>query len=474
MKKLSELFTTDKVLFAALLSTLILFIIFILYINIGIRLNGEKNITLNYKEEYIEEGANANFFGNHNDKITIDGEVDSTKLGDYLITYKYKLGPFTFKTKRSVKVVDKEAPVITLVGEKDNNSCPTTNYIEEGYTATDNYDGDLTSQVERTEEENKIIYTVKDSNDNVTTVERTISLIDEKQPTLELVGGTSITATKGYKYQERGYKVSDNCDKDLKVKVTGNVDTSKLGTYTLTYEVTDNSGNTTKVERTVKVVEYSAPVVDTTPGVIFLTFDDGPSGSGSTEKILNILKQEDVKATFFVTGSGPDSLIIREHNEGHVVALHTYTHSYKDIYISEEAYFADLDKVHDRVQKLTGVDARVIRFPGGSNNTVSNSVNKGIMSILRQDVKDKGYNYFDWNVDANDAGKCAAKGVADRKKCVYDNVTKGLSKKRRNIVLMHDIKSYTADALEDIIKYAKANNYSFEVLTYETSPIRFS
>ena len=156
MKKLSELFTTDKVLFAALLSTLILFIIFILYINIGIRLNGEKNITLNYKEEYIEAGANASFFGNHNDKITIDGEVDSTKLADYLITYKYKLGPFTFKTKRNVKVVDKEAPVINLVGDKDNNSCPTTNYIEEGYTATDNYDGDLTSQVERTEEENNI------------------------------------------------------------------------------------------------------------------------------------------------------------------------------------------------------------------------------------------------------------------------------------------------------------------------------
>jgi peptidoglycan/xylan/chitin deacetylase (PgdA/CDA1 family) len=96
------------------------------------------------------------------------------------------------------------------------------------------------------------------------------------------------------------------------------------------------------------------------------------------------------------------------------------------------------------------------------------------MPTLRSEVVSRGYNYFDWNVDANDAGTCAKKGVTDRKKCVYDNVTKHLSKKRRNIVLMHDIKSYTADALEDIIKYAKANNYSFEVLTYETKPVRFS
>lgn len=473
--KKAKIFSKDRVFFAAILSTLILVIGILLFTSFTFKLKGEEKVIVNYKEDYIESGALAKtFWRNKSDKIKIEGNVDTSKLGNYEIKYTYKTGPFTFTKTREVNVVDNQPPEISLKGENNSNSCPSNTYVEEGYEAYDNYDGDLTDKVERLEEDTKIIYKVTDSNGNTKIVERKTATKDEISPTITLNGGDTVTVTQGYNYQEKGYKVTDNCDNAIKVNVTGTVDTNKIGTYTLTYEAIDNSGNKTTAKRTVKVVEYVPPVNDTSPGVIFLTFDDGPSGTGSTAKILDTLKKYNVKATFFVTGNGPESLIKREYEEGHIVALHTNTHNYKTIYSSVDAYFEDLNKVHDRVERITGVDSRIIRFPGGSNNTVSNNYSKGIMSTLRKEVVNRGYTYFDWNVDASDAWSCTNKSVTDKKKCVYDNVTKHLSKKRRNIVLMHDVKSYTADALEDIIKYAKANNYSFEVITYDTKPVRFS
>ena len=474
MSKIKEMFTKDKVIIAILLSTLILVNGIFLFLIFSFQLNGNKKVVLNYNEEYVEKGTK--FFGSKVDNVKISGEVDTSKLGCYELTYEYKFGPFHFSVKRNVDVVDNEAPVINLKGSEKIDACLSGIYKEDGYEAIDNYDGDVTDKVEVKKEENRIAYTVVDNAGNKTTVYRETSTKDETAPKIALAGGNTISVTKGYKYIEKGYNVTDNCDTDLnsKVVVSGTVDTSKIGSYELTYEVEDSSGNKATAKRTVKVVEYVAPVKDTSPGVIYLTFDDGPSGSGSTAKILDVLKKYNVKATFFVTGSGPDSLIVREHNEGHTVALHTYTHTYKTVYADVDGYFNDLQKVHDRVERLTGVDSRITRFPGGSNNTVSNSVNKGIMKVLREEVVTRGYNYFDWNVDASDAWSCTKSTVKDKKACVYNNVTKSLSKKRRNVVLMHDIKSYTADALEDIIKFAIANNYSFEVLTYETQPVRFA
>ena len=475
MEQLKKIFTKDNILFAAILSTLILIIGILLFSSFTFKLNGEEKIIVNYQDEYIESGAIAKtFWKNNNDKIKIEGEVDTSKLGCYEIDYTYKSGPFNFTLTREVDVVDNTPPVLTLKGEDTINACSLDSYEEEGYEAIDNYDGDITQKVIVTQEEDEIFYKATDASGNTTTKIRKVKEKDTEPPTLSLIGGNVVSVNKGYKYQEKGYKLKDNCDQNIKVNIIGSVDTSKIGSYELIYEATDSSGNKTTAKRTVKVVEYVPPVNDTTPGVIFLTFDDGPSGSGSTAKILDILKKYNVKATFFVTGNGPDSLIKREHDEGHVVALHTNTHDYKKVYASVDEYFDDLNKVHDRVQRITGVDSRIIRFPGGSNNTVSNNYSKGIMSTLRDQVVEEGYTYFDWNVDASDAWSCTYKSVTDKKKCVYDNVTKNLSKKRRNFVLMHDIKSYTADALEDIIKYAIANNYTFEVITPDTKPVRFS
>ena len=267
----------------------------------------------------------------------------------------------------------------------------------------------------------------------------------------------------GYKFTDPGVSANDNCDGDISSKIvtSGAVDTSKLGTYTLTYSVIDNKNNKADITRNVKVV--SKPSFNGTgkAGTIYLTFDDGPK-EGTTNVILDILKQEGVKATFFVTNGGPDYLIKREYDEGHTVALHTASHNYATVYASDDAYFQDLASVQNRVKRITGYTSMIVRFPGGTSNTVSRNYSPGIMSRLSQSLPAKGYKFYDWNISSGDAG-----GTTNPNG-VYSNVVNNLSKNRANIVLMHDIKTYTRDAIKSIITYGKQNGYSFDRITMET------
>ena len=199
-------------------------------------------------------------------------------------------------------------------------------------------------------------------------------------------------------------------------------------------------------------------------GTIYLTFDDGPGAY--TARLLDILKQYNVKATFFVTGGGDDSLIIREYQEGHTVGLHTWSHRYDQLYRSVDAYFEDLQLVHDRVQALTGVDSKIIRFPGGSSNTVSAKYDgkTKIMSTLTQEVGKRGYVYFDWNIASGDAGNVTTTDG------VYNTVVSHLHD-GVNVILQHDIKSYSVDAVEKIIKFGLDNGYTFEPLTVNSPTV---
>ena len=119
-------------------------------------------------------------------------------------------------------------------------------------------------------------------------------------------------------------------------------------------------------------------------------------------------------------------------------------------------------KLQDKIYKSTGVKTMYMRFPGGSSNTVSKKYSKGIMTRLTKFVLSKGFKYFDWNISSGDAGG------AKNSKAVYKNVTKNLSKKRGNLVLCHDIHQKTLDALEDIIKYAKKEGYTFSKIDDNT------
>lgn len=431
-------------------------------------LKGNSYVKVKYNEEYIDEGYEAYILNsNITDKVWTIGEVDTHKVGRYTIKYKVRKNKITITKERVVEVVDDEKPEITLTGENEIIICPNKEYDEEGYTALDNYDGDITDKVERKTEETEVIYSVEDSSGNKCEVKRSIIKEDKEPPKISLTGGNTIYLVVGNKYTEKGYTVIDNCDDNLsdKVEVSGTVDESKIGTYTLTYTVKDNTGNEAKTERKVIVQNQSIGASSTCgePGVIYLTFDDGPQ-NGTTEAILDTLKKYNIKATFFVTGFGPDNLIKREHDEGHTVALHSNTHDYAKIYVSSEAYWKDLNTISARVERLTGIKSKLVRFPGGASNTVSRKYNTGIMTRLANEVVNNGYNYLDWNISSGDAGGLTSSTYDGKLQEEIKNVTAYLSKKRGNVVLMHDTKATTRDSLETIIKYGINNGYSFDVL----------
>lgn len=453
------------IIFIVIVSAIILFaLLFGLLLVPKIELIGDKHVKVEYGEEYNELGCSASYLGKDiSDKIWYVGDVNTEKLGKYDVKCKVRKNRLTVEKVRNVEVVDTKNPEITLNGEKLRVICPNKEYVEEGYTANDNYDGDITGKVLKEEKEDKIIYKVLDSSNNAFEIERTLVKEDKENPKITLKGNKTVYVTVGSKYSEAGFTATDNCDDDLTedVKVEGSVDTNKIGTYTLSYIVTDGTGNKTVEERKVIVQNaYSKPSSSSgcgEAGVIYLTFDDGPN-SNYTPTILNVLKKYNVKATFFVTSAGPDSLIKREYDEGHAIGLHSSSHDYAKIYKSSEAFWSDMNIVASRVKRITGVESKLIRFPGGASNTVSRKYSSGIMTRLANEVLEKGYNYYDWNISSGDAGGTTDPNVE------YKNVVNSLSKSRGNVILMHDIKKHTMNAIENIVKYGLDNGYKFDVL----------
>ena len=398
-------------------------------------------------------------------KYTTEGEVDTTKLGEYTLTYHYKIDGKDKTLKRVVNVYDDVKP--ELVVDEELSFCKNGNVGNGKYHANDNYDGDITDKVKLTIEGDKAYLEVEDTSGNKESIE-VAALEFSSDPVISLNGETTKYIFVGNSYNDQGATATDKCDGDISDKIitSGSVNANAKGTYTITYSVENSDGKKAEATRKV-IVQARASVANGSscnkPGAIYLTFDDGPQ-NGTTNVILDILKDEGVKATFFVTNKGPDSLIKREYDEGHVVALHTASHEYSIVYRSVDSYFKDLKTVQDRVKRITGVESKIIRFPGGSSNTISRNYQRGIMTTLTNEVISRGYRYHDWNVDSNDAGACAGGSSS----CVYSYVVNSLSKNRCNMVLMHDIKWYTRDALRDIIKYGKNNGYTFEVITMDT------
>lgn len=436
--------------------------------SVQLTLNGERMIILEYGESYTDAGASAAVVDEQSGKttetaVTVSGKVDTDTVGTYTIRYSASCKDSFGTLYRRVQVVDTQAPTIELEADPEHYTLPGNTYEEEGFTASDNYDGDLTEQVQRIETKDAILYMVSDSSGNRFSVTRQIVYDDPIPPELKLEG-SMVVISVGDDYAEPGYAASDNCDGDLtdRVQVSGSVDTFKSGKYTLTYTVSDGFGNTVSTNRTVFVKEREVVQIND-PGTgnkfIYLTFDDGPGAN--TPRLLDILKKYNVPATFFVVNTGYISTIKRASQEGHTIAIHSATHKFKQIYASEDAYFKDLYKMQEIIKNHTGKLATLIRFPGGSSNTVS-SFNKGIMSRLVKQVEEKGFTYFDWNVDSKDAGG------AKTAKQVYNNVVSGIGSKENAVVLMHDIKSYTIDAIESIIVWGLKNGYTFRALTSDS------
>ncbi len=189
----------------------------------------------------------------------------------------------------------------------------------------------------------------------------------------------------------------------------------------------------------------------------FLTFDDGPT-KGITSEILDILKQKNVKATFFVIGkmaSGNKELLLREKNEGHAIANHSYSHDYKYLYSNPNNFVEDINRADLELKNILGdYSSKLIRFPGGSFGKER--------EIYRQAIEAAGYHFIDWNSLNGDA---EGKGNWPAEKLVQ-NLKKTSAGKDRLVVLMHDApaKQSTVQALPQIIEYLKSQGYSFKTL----------
>lgn len=218
-------------------------------------------------------------------------------------------------------------------------------------------------------------------------------------------------------------------------------------------KATENKTQTNKINEN-KTTE-SKTTTTNEKSIAYLTFDDGPSSI--THSVLDILKKYNVKATFFVINSGNynKATLQREVNEGHTIGLHAYDHNYAVAYKDDNSYLDGIDKLRAKVKADTGFDSHYIRFPGGSSNTISKRYSKGIMSRITKTAKQRGYKYYDWNVDDDDAGRAR---TADD---CYNNVIKELRPNRSNIVLMHDFgtNKKILEALPRIIEYCQKNGY---------------
>lgn len=305
----------------------------------------------------------------------------------------------------------------------------------------------------------------------------TVNVTDTTPPVISLAPYEKEYIYVNANYEEPGYAAADAVDGDLTAAVSvSGVDTSSAGEKEIIYTVSDKNGNTATVSRTITVKEKPklvvtapapAPVtVSPAPangGVIYLTFDDGPSAH--TPALLDVLAKYGVKATFFVTGRGDRSIITRAASEGHSIGVHSLTHNYSVIYSSEEAFFADVDAMNEIIMQQTGSYSNILRFPGGASNTVSRRYCPGIMSRLTQAVTERGFTYFDWNVVSGDAG-----GTTSTEK-VYSNVINGIRGKSYAIVLQHDTKGFSANAVEHIIVWGLNNGYTFAPLTAESPAV---
>ena len=238
---------------------------------------------------------------------------------------------------------------------------------------------------------------------------------------------------------------------------------SLAGTFS-TEAVEESEGDELKEEPDTE--EQGAPEEEDIRKKIYLTFDDGPSSN--TDEILDILKAYDVQATFFVVGKADEAsrrAYRRIVEEGHTLGMHSYSHSYAEIYESEKAFQSDMKKLQEYLYDMTGVWPRYYRFPGGSSNTVS-----GVdMWELADWLTEQGITYYDWNVASGDA--VSRELPADT---LVANCLAGIRNQQNCVVLMHDAanKHTTVEALPEIISEIRLQEDAvFLPITDDTVPV---
>ncbi|WP_294310906.1 polysaccharide deacetylase family protein [Pseudobutyrivibrio sp.] len=216
-----------------------------------------------------------------------------------------------------------------------------------------------------------------------------------------------------------------------------------------------------------EAIEDSVYVVDSSENfaevgdipMVYLTFDDGPSEN--TERILDILDDYNIKATFFVNGKeDEDSLNTyrRIVDDGHSIGMHGYIHDYGTLYATTDSFSADYDKIHQLILDATGVDTHLYRFPGGSSNTFHTTPMSDLIGVLNE----KGAVYYDWNVQAGDATR-----LAFTEDDLIDNVMNDVVQYKTSVVLLHE-KDVTVESLPRLIESLQQAGVMILPITDET------
>ncbi|MDE6917017.1 MAG: polysaccharide deacetylase [Lachnospiraceae bacterium] len=262
---------------------------------------------------------------------------------------------------------------------------------------------------------------------------------------------------------------------DRAVSVAAQIQESEPADAPVYADVSDIDGNAVDAAEAADIVEAAA-LEDThkedvertnSSGIrrVYLTFDDGPSAN--TDRILDILNQYGVKATFFVVGKdGYADQYRRIVEDGHTLAMHSYSHKYSEIYASVDAYSEDLTKLHDFLYELTGVDCSIVRFPGGSSNTISRVDMRELIAYLNREQMA----YFDWNVSSGDAT-----GTRTSANQIARNVLSTLDQFDNAVILFHDAagKDTTVDALPAIIeKILESDNTVILPISEDTARVQ--
>ena len=199
------------------------------------------------------------------------------------------------------------------------------------------------------------------------------------------------------------------------------------------------------------------------PNTVYLTFDDGPNDK-NTVAVLDILKQENVKATFFLLGNqlrDYPEVVKRIYNEHHALGNHSYSHDYQKLYASTDAYIDEMQKTDSAFQEIIGVRPLITRAPGGVVGHFTDD--------YWQELDRFGYLEVGWNITAGDSSDGVAEDLIGNIVHQLDTVPE---LNDHAIILMHSSAGHeeTVKALPEIIHILKSRGFSFGVITPSTPP----
>jgi len=361
-----------KLLYAVIFVEVILILLTIVLYNpfFKITLIGNQVVKVPVGTEYVDKGVKARYFKEDlTEQVKKKGEVNTNVIGEYEIEYLVAKGNKVKKVFRKVIVADLTSPDIILNGNHEVVLCG-KEYVEEGYTATDNVDGDLTSQVQVKKLEDKIIYEVSDKSGNKKQVVRNLIANDNVKPTINILNSDILTFKQGSDYKEFGATAIDNCDGDIssKIEIISNVDTNKHEIFEVIYKVKDLAGNETIAKRKIKIYnndDLNKPYTETIEGPTYI------------KNILIVNKKYSLPKDFKTDNKEALEALAKLQADAKKAGYNIPTKSGYRSYESQE-------RVYERFKKSYGqeyADARAAR-PGFSEHQTGLSFDIGLGSVV--------------------------------------------------------------------------------------------